>query len=141
MVLALRRFGAAPAALVGKSNQNHCSHDPVLPLVGYAAMLEKAGYEVLTASTGEMALDLYDEEMDKISMVLLDLIMPGLDGYQVLLQMKADPELKEIPVIMSTAYGEYRNDFNVWASDAYVVKTANLTQLKETIKRLLEEGN
>ena len=46
---------------------------------------------------------------------------------------------KEIPVIMSTAYGEYRNDFNVWASDAYVIKTANLGELKETIKRLLEE--
>ncbi len=47
---------------------------------------------------------------------------------------------KEIPVIMSTAYGEYRDDFNVWTSNAYVIKTANLGELKDTIKRLLEEA-
>ena len=60
-----------------------------------------------------------------------------MDGIEVLHRIREMD--KEIPVIMSTAYGEYRNDFNVWASDAYVIKTANLGELKKTIKRLLEE--
>jgi len=54
--------------------------------------------------------------------------------------MKNQKMDKEIPVIISTAYGEYHTDFNVWASDAYVIKTANLDELKETIQCLLGES-
>lgn len=102
----------------------------------YREELEEDGYRVITAADGEEALrKVRNENPDLIT---LDIRMPGMDGIEVLHQIREMN--KEIPVIMSTAYGEYRNDFNVWASDAYVIKTANLTELKETIRRLLAEN-
>ena len=103
----------------------------------YKEELEEDGYAVITASDGDEALRKI--KSDKPDLVTLDIRMPGMDGIEVLHRIREMD--KEIPVIMSTAYGEYRNDFNVWASDAYIVKTANLSELKETIGRLLEEGN
>jgi len=101
----------------------------------YREELEEEGYRVITAADGEEALR--KVRRDKPDLITLDIRMPGMDGIEVLHRIREMD--KEIPVIMSTAYGEYRNDFNVWASDAYVIKTANLGELKETIKRLLEE--
>jgi len=102
----------------------------------YKEELEEDGYTVITASDGDEALRKI--KSDKPDLVTLDIRMPGMDGIEVLHRIREMD--KEIPVIMSTAYGEYRNDFNVWASDAYIVKTANLSELKETIGRLLEEA-
>ncbi len=101
----------------------------------YREELEEEGYRVITAADGEEALR--KVRKDKPDLITLDIRMPGMDGIEVLHRIREMD--KEIPVIMSTAYGEYRNDFNVWASDAYVIKTANLGELKETIKNLLEE--
>jgi DNA-binding response OmpR family regulator len=101
----------------------------------YREELEEDGYRVITAADGEEALRKVRKE--KPDLITLDIRMPGMDGIEVLHRIREMD--KEIPVIMSTAYGEYRNDFNVWASDAYVIKTANLGELKKTIKRLLEE--
>ena len=101
----------------------------------YREELEEDGYRVITAADGEEALRKVRKE--KPDLITLDIRMPGMDGIEVLHRIREMD--KEIPVIMSTAYGEYRNDFNVWASDAYVIKTANLGELKETIKRLLGE--
>ena len=102
----------------------------------YKEELEEEGDTVITASDGDEALRKI--KTDKPDLITLDIRMPGMDGIEVLHHIREMD--KEIPVIMSTAYGEYRNDFNVWASDAYIIKTANLSELKETIGRLLEEG-
>jgi two-component system response regulator (stage 0 sporulation protein F) len=102
----------------------------------YREELEEEGYTVITAADGDEALR--KVRSDKPDLITLDIRMPGMDGIEVLQRIREMD--KEIPVIMSTAYGEYRNDFNVWASDAYVIKTANLGELKETIKRLLDEN-
>lgn len=99
----------------------------------YKEELEDAGYRVLLAPDGEKALGVIGKE--RPDLVTLDIRMPGMDGIEVLQKIKQMD--KTIPVIMSTAYGEYRQDFNVWASDAYVIKTANLDELVETIERLL----
>jgi DNA-binding response OmpR family regulator len=101
----------------------------------YREELEEEGYRLITAADGEEALR--KVRRDKPDLITLDIRMPGMDGIEVLHRIREMD--KEIPVIMSTAYGEYRSDFKVWASDAYVIKTANLGELKETIKRLLEE--
>lgn len=100
----------------------------------YKEELEEEGYEVVVASSGEEALRLFEQE--KPDLVTLDILMPDMDGIQVLRKLKElNPRL---PIIMSTAY-DYRDDFAVWASEAYVVKSADTTELKKTIKRLLEK--
>lgn len=102
----------------------------------YKEELEEAGYRVITAADGDEAL--YKVKKERPDLITLDIRMPGMDGIEVLHRIREMN--KDIPVIMSTAYGEYRNDFNVWASDAYIIKTANLAELKETISRLLAEN-
>ena len=68
--------------------------------------------------------------------VTLDILMPDVDGIQVLRQMKE--KKPSIPIIMLTAY-DYRDDFSVWISDAYVVKSSDLANLKTTIKQVIQK--
>lgn len=98
----------------------------------YKEELEEEGYEVLIAENGLQALELFDKENPDL--VTLDILMPDVDGIKLLRQMKE--KKPQIPIIMSTAY-DYRDDFAVWASEAYIVKSAELTDLKEAIKKLL----
>ncbi|MBR6873207.1 MAG: response regulator [Ruminococcus sp.] len=60
-------------------------------------------YEVLFAEDGAEALDMIQQNINSLSLVMLDLIMPNLDGFEVLRRMKADPRMKDIPVIVLTA--------------------------------------
>ncbi len=107
--------------------------DPAIRML-YKEELEEEGYTVVVASSGEEALRLFDEvEPD---LVTLDILMPDMDGIQVLRKMKE--KKPRLPIIMSTAY-DYRDDFAVWASEAYVVKSSDTTELKETIRRLLSK--
>ena len=103
----------------------------------YREELEEEGYRVITAEDGEEALRKVRTEQPDL--ITLDIRMPGMDGIEVLHRIREID--REIPVIMSTAYGEYRHDFNIWASDAYVIKTANLDELKRNIRRLLGDDD
>lgn len=99
----------------------------------YKEELEDIGYEVYSVFSGEEAL----EKIGQISpdLVVLDIKMPGMDGIDVLRQIKeSDPSL---PVILSSAYPEFKQDISSWASDDYIVKSANLDSLKESIRKLL----
>ena len=69
-----------------------------------AETLRTGGYETLTATSGEAGLATASEHRPHL--VLLDIGLPGIDGFEVLEQLKADPELSEIPVIMVTAWAE-----------------------------------
>lgn len=99
----------------------------------YKEELEEEGNEVVLASSGEEALEKLDT--DGIDLVLLDIKMPGMDGVEVLRMVKE--RWKDLPVILCTAYPHYKHDFGTWASDAYVVKSSDLTELKQTIKDIL----
>lgn len=100
----------------------------------YKEELEEEGYEVVTFSTGKDAIDMFEKENPDL--VTLDILMPDIDGISLLRRMK---ELRpRMPIIMSTAY-DYRDDFAVWASEAYLVKSADLSELKTTIKKLLSK--
>jgi CheY-like chemotaxis protein len=61
------------------------------------------GFELLTADSGEKALEILRQKKTKINVVLLDRMMPGMDGLEVLQQIKKDPELVMIPIILLTA--------------------------------------
>src|SRR5438445_681525 len=69
-----------------------------------ARRLRRQGYEVLTAVGGRAALDSLGER--PLDLVLLDVMMPDLDGYAVLKQLKADPVLRDIPILMISALAE-----------------------------------
>lgn len=99
----------------------------------YKEELQEEGYEIVTASSGHEALEQFEKEAPDL--VTLDILLPDIDGIKLLRQMKE--KRPRMPVIMSTAY-DYRDDFAVWASEAYIVKSADLEELKATIKKLLE---
>ncbi len=84
--------------------------------------LEEEGYEVIKSLTGKRALVILFENKE-ISLVILDILLPDIDGITILRKIKNDIN-PGLPVIMHTLY-EYRDDFAVWASEAYVLKNRN----------------
>jgi len=100
----------------------------------YKLELEEEGYKVYQAYSGTEGIELFNEVNPDI--VTLDILMPDIDGIQVLRIMKE--KNPNVPVIMSTAY-DYRDDFAVWASEAYIVKSSDLEELKATIKKLISK--
>ena len=99
----------------------------------YKEELQDEGYEVSLAANAEEALKVIETE--KPDLITLDIKMPGMNGIDFLRKLKEDK--KDIPVILCSAYGAYKQDFQVWASEAYVVKSADLRELKTTIKEIL----
>jgi DNA-binding response OmpR family regulator len=88
----------------------------------YHDMLETAGYNVLVADNGEMGWDLAKSE--KPSLIILDLVLPGLHGFEVLKNIRSDNETKDIPVLITTALGEQadiKKGLDLGATD-YMVK-------------------
>jgi DNA-binding response OmpR family regulator len=100
----------------------------------YKEELEDEGFTVDLAKNGEEALDKVDHFQPDL--ITLDIKMPGLNGLEVLKRIRE--QKRNLPIILCSAYGEYKQDLTTWASDAYVVKCADLTELKETIRRLLK---
>ena len=99
----------------------------------YREELEDDGYEVISAYTGEEGLQKFKDESPDL--VILDIQMPGMNGIETLRQMKMNNP--DLPVILSTAYNEYKQDLGTWASDEYVVKSSNITELKEAVRKHL----
>jgi len=100
----------------------------------YSKELKDEGYQVETVSSGKEALDSISASRPDI--VVLDIKMEGMDGLSVLDEiMKTD---RTIPVILNTAYSTFKSDFTTWSADAYVVKSSDLTELKETVRSILQ---
>lgn len=102
----------------------------------YAQKLELDGFDVGLATNGEDGLRL--AEKDHPSLVLLDLLMPKMDGFQVLERLKADAALKDIPVLVLTNLGQKEDVERCIKLGAagYVIKAHSLPQ--ETVKRIKE---
>lgn len=100
----------------------------------YKEELEEEGYEVVVASSGKEALEVFERESPDL--VTLDILIPDIDGRILLRRMKE--QKPRVPIIMSTAY-DYRDDFSIWASEAYLVKSMDLTELKATIKKFIQK--
>ncbi len=92
------------------------------------------GYEVHSALSGDEALNTL--AIIKPDLVILDINMPGTNGIDTLRSMKE--KHPTMPVILSTAYQEFKQDLASWASDDYIVKSAYLTELLAAVKKHLQ---
>jgi DNA-binding response OmpR family regulator len=99
----------------------------------YQEELDMEGFAVETAKNGEQALEKFKAAPPDL--VILDINMPGMNGIEVLRQMKE--QNAALPVILSSAYPEYKQDLGAWASDEYIVKSANLDELRAAVHRHL----
>ena len=98
--------------------------------------LEKEGYKILEAEDGEKALKLYEENIKKIGLILLDVMMPKLDGWSVLRQIRQG---SKVPVIMLTARGEEQDELFGFelGVDEYISKPFSPKLLVARIKAIL----
>jgi two-component system response regulator (stage 0 sporulation protein F) len=101
----------------------------------YQEELEDEGFIVEVAKSGEEAIEKL--RLFQPDLITLDIKMPGMGGIETLKQIRE--QQRNLPIILCSAYGEYKQDFTTWASDAYVVKCADLTEFKSTIRRLLRQ--
>lgn len=100
-----------------------------------AARLRKAGYNVIDSPDGEDGLNRMKKDMPDL--VLLDLMMPGIDGYEVCRRKMEDAQIKDIPLILFTAsvHGIESKASELGASD-YEVKPFDSVRLIEKIKKI-----
>lgn len=102
--------------------------------------LQYAGYEVVSGKDGQEAVELVQKEMPDL--ILMDVRMPRLDGYEACRIIKADETTKHIPVAFLSAKGqdaEIEKGFEAGASE-YLLKPFTPTELIERVKSLLAEG-
>lgn len=103
--------------------------------------LEMSGYQVITAENGIQAEAVAVDELPDL--IVLDVMMPGRTGYEVLTTLRADERTSAIPVVMLTAM---TNDEDVWAgwaagADYYMTKPFDYDQLERFIKYLQQPGS
>ena len=100
----------------------------------YRQELMDEGYEVDVASDGKEAIA--KAMKDRPDLIVLDISMPGMDGIEAMGKILGTDN--RIPIVLNTAYSSYKDNFMTWSADAYVIKSADLTPLKNTIKQVLE---
>lgn len=99
----------------------------------YRNELEIEGYEVSDAGTGADALKIL--EYEKIDAVVLDLRLSDCYGLQLLDDMLSRQH--DLPVVINTAYDQFREDFHSWGAEAFVVKSSDLAELKNVLARVI----
>jgi CheY-like chemotaxis protein len=99
--------------------------------------LEFEGYEVVEAADGEAALERLRER--RVDAVLLDVMMPRMDGWQVLEAIKADEDLAEVPVVMLTAKVQDQDQIRGWSQGAaeYITKPFSPLALSQVLQDVL----
>ena len=99
----------------------------------YKEELTEEGYDVDLAVDGLDALRKMEEA--RPDLMTIDLRMPGMDGIELLGRVRILH--RDLPIIICTAYGDFRSDFGTWASDCFLTKSADLQELKGKIRELL----
>ena len=99
--------------------------------------LEKSGFSVLSANAGDEGLKLAIKE--KPDLILLDIIMPGMDGFEICRKLRSNPVTKKIPIIATTAAGteDLEHQCITAGADACVRKPYDSADLLVKIRRLL----
>ena len=112
--------------------------DPqILTMLGIR--LAKKGYNILEASDGLQTLKQAREHHPDL--VLLDVMMPGKNGWEVAKELRGDDQLKKMGIVMLTAIGDKVNELTspLYGADAYVDKPFDFNDLEKKIKTILDE--
>jgi CheY-like chemotaxis protein len=115
-----------------------CVDDNPSQLVLLRFLLERAGFEVSLAANGQEAIDLTPTL--KPDLILMDMMMPVKDGYQASVEIKADPDLAQIPIVLLTAYNQRDVEQRAAAAgiDAVLSKTILPMDLLIRVQDLLQ---
>ena len=102
--------------------------------------LTQKNYKILEAGDGEKALEVFEMEKDKISLIILDVMMPKLDGWSVLRQIR---QTSKVPIIMLTARGEEQDELFGFelGVDEYISKPFSPKILVARVEALLKRTN
>ena len=109
--------------------------DDARNIFALSSVLERRGMDVLTATTGSEAISLIEAER-KIAMVLMDIMMPGMDGYETMQVIRANPAFRRLPIVALTAKamkGDRERCLEAGASD-YLAKPVNTEQLLTALR-------
>jgi DNA-binding response OmpR family regulator len=106
----------------------------------YRLILHQEGLDVIEAEGGQEALDIIRNEMP--ALVLLDIMMPDMDGYEVCRRLRSDPKTAKLPVLMFSAKGSSsdRKDGLQVGADDFIVKSAGPRALVARIRSLLSDS-
>lgn len=102
----------------------------------YKQELEMEGYNVVTAGDGADCIKMVNDYLPDI--IVMDIVMPKMDGLESMGKILS--EHRKIPVIINTAYSCYKASFLSWPADAYITKSSDLKELKNTIKGILKKN-
>src|SRR5438105_1565713 len=112
--------------------------DDARNIFAMSSLLERRGMKVLTATTGAEAIDLVESTPD-LAIVLMDIMMPEMDGYQTIGQIRTKPSFRRLPIIALTAKamkGDREKCLEAKASD-YLAKPVNTEQLLTALRMWL----
>ena len=101
----------------------------------YKRELSKEGYNVVFASDAKEAIVKTKESCPDL--VVMDIKMPGMDGVDAMQRILDNNH--EVPIVLNSAYSSYRESYLTRPADAYITKSSDLTELKETIHKILGE--
>ena len=114
--------------------------DDAVMLARYA--LEDEGFEVVVALDGQTGLDIVTTQ-ENVDLIVLDLKMPGMTGYEVCSQIREQLETADLPVVMLTASAGEQDRFTglvLAEADAYLTKPASPAELVETVRSVLDRS-
>jgi CheY-like chemotaxis protein len=100
----------------------------------YEQALREEGYLVLCAGNGKEALTCLEES--PFDLVILDIVMPVMDGIEALGRIVS--RYRKMPIILHSGCPDYHTNFMTWLADAFVVKSPDVSVLKESVKALLK---
>jgi len=104
------------------------------------AVLKRAGFTVLTAADGTAGIAAARSERPHL--ILMDIEMPGIDGFEAARRLKAAPQTKHIPIVALSAHeaGDVADEISASGCDAYITKPVDFRQLLETSARLIGDA-
>jgi CheY-like chemotaxis protein len=132
----IERLHSSDDDLVGKTVL--LVDDDARNIFALSSVLERRGMHVLTATTGNEAIELVESTPD-LAIVLMDIMMPEMDGYQTMQVIRANPDFRRLPIIALTAKamkGDREKCLDAGASD-YLAKPVNTEQLLSALRMWL----